>query len=371
MEFIPVKLALSTLCENPDRRTGLSTLFPEFIGHARRLFPEVSWIVFAGGNAPWGTDDPAVEVCREFCSNERPVRRLFADHLLVAPEARRRGAAALLTAGFFPLRSAGLPIVMHVFALNHGAGRGGLRSAYRGWAVNRGLRRSALVIVNSAWSRSRLPRGGAPVIVSPEGLNHGSFNPLGPRGAPGLGGAYLLWVSNLYPYKRVELALAAYAGLPRVVRSQFPLVVAGGDWSGGRARAETAAARLGIRDDVRFLGWVPDEALPALYRGARAHLLSTAEETFGRSVLEAMACGCPNVLQDLPVLREVAGESAVYTDFADPPAASAALLSVCSDAVRHARLAASGIARSGAFTFERLARERVAAVLAAVGKGSG
>jgi glycosyltransferase involved in cell wall biosynthesis len=367
MEAMRVKLALSTLCENPSERTGLSTLFPELVAHSRRLFPEVGWIIFAGKEAAWPDGDPAVEVCRDFPSNERPLQRIMADHFGVANEARLRGAAALLTVGFFPLRPAGLPVAMHVLA----AGRtgGGVRHAYRRRAVARGLDRAALVIVNSAWMRSQLGPARAPVIVSPEGVRHDLFRPDGPSGARGLSGRYLLWASNLYPYKRFELALSAYAGLAPKLRSEFPLVVVGGDWEGGRARAEAEAARLGIQGDVRFLGWVADGDLPALYRGAQAHLLSTAQETFGRSVLEAMACGCPNVLQDLPVLREVAGESALYVDFAEPAAATRLLEQACAGSGGRAQLIAAGLARSRMFSFERLARERVGAVLSAIGAG--
>ena len=362
-----VKLALSTLCENPARRTGLSTLFPEFVAHARRIFPDVSWVVFAGRDAPWPDGDPSVEVCRDFPSNERPLRRLLADHLSVAPEALRRGASALLTVGFHPLRPAGLPIAMHVFAVEPQRHGDGVRSAYRRWAVGRGLRRAALVIANSSWTKSRLAPSRAPVIVSPEGLRHDLFKPEGGRGAPGFAGRYLLWVSNLYPYKRFELALAAYAGMPAAIRSDFALLVAGGGWGEGRRRAEEAAARLGIRERVHFLGWVDDEALPALYRGAQAHVLSTSQETFGRSVLEAMASGCLCVVQDLPVLREVAGECAVYVDFADTAGASRTLEIACSGGGGRAQLCAAGIERSRAFSFERVARERVGAILAILG----
>jgi len=365
-----VKLALSTLCENPGRRTGLSTLFPEFVAHARRTHPDVSWIVFAGRDAPWPHDDPDVEVCRDFPSNERPLRRLMADHFGVAPEARRRGAAALLTVGFFPLRSAALPVAMHVVAVGPAKGGGAIRAAYRRWAMARGLGRAVLIIANSAWTRSRLAAARAPVIVSPEGLQHDRFNPVGPRGPPGIPARYLLWASNLYPYKRAELALAAYAGLSPARRAELPLVVAGGDWGGGRVRAQAAACRLGIGADVRFLGWVEDGVLPSLYRGAHAHILSTAQESFGRSVLEAMACGCPSVIQDLPVLREVAGDCAVYSDYATPRAATAALELVCSDVAFRERLSAAGIERSRQFSFERLARERVGAILERLGKAA-
>jgi glycosyltransferase involved in cell wall biosynthesis len=361
-----VKLALSTLCENPGRRTGLSTFFPEFVAQARRLHPTIPWLVFAGPDAPWPDSDPGVEVCRAFPSNERPLRRLVADHLRVAPEARRRGAAALLTVGFLPLRRAGLPVAMQVFALGDGRVDGGARRAYRRWALARGFKGAALVIANSAWTRSRIPPAARRVIVSPEGLDHGRFRADGPRGADGLPPRYLLWASNLYPYKRAELALGAYAGLAPERRRQFPLVVAGGDWAGGRARAEAAARRLGVAAQVRFLGWVDDAVLPALYRGAQAYVLSTSQESFGRGVLEAMACGCPGVLQDLPVLREVAGESALYADFCRPEAATAALERACADEALRARLAAQGIERAKAFSFERLARERVGAILEAI-----
>jgi len=368
---MPVKLALSTLCENPDRRTGLSTLFPEMVRHARRAFPEVHWIVFAGRRSPWPDDDPAVELCRDFPSNESPVGRLLSDHLLVAAEARRRGASALLTVGFNPLRPAGLPVAMQVVAPMPGPGDGVLRGAYRAWALRRGLARSALVIANSSWTAAQLGARRGPLITSPEGVQHDRFSPDGPRGGRGLPSTYLLWVSNLYPYKRFDLALRAYAALPDALRRDYPLVVVGGDWAGGRRRAETLAESLGVRASVIFTGWVPDGDLPAVYRGAHALVLSTSQETFGRYALEAMACGCPCVLQDLPVLREVAGECALYADFRDTPSASALLQSVCSGGWGRDQLALAGIERSRAYGFERLARERVTAVLSAAGKALG
>lgn len=364
-----VKLALSTLCENPDRRTGLSTLFPELVLNARTIFPDVGWIVFAGRDGFEAQGDPGVEVCRDFPSNERPWARLLADHFRVGAEARRRGAAALVTVGFQPVRPSGLPVVMQVFAVGE-PGQAGARAAYRRWALGRGLERASLVITNSAWASSMLGTSEAPVIVSPEGIRHDRFTPKGPWGDGRDSGRYFLWASNFYPYKRVGLALRAYAGLPGELRSEFPFVLVGGDWEGGLALAVAEARRLGIEKDVSFRGWVADDALPGLYRGAVAHVLSTSRETFGRSVLEAMACGCPSVLQDLLVLREVAGECAQYVDFEDTAAATGALRAVCSDPGLRASLVERGIARAGEFSFERLARERVGAILNVLESGS-
>ncbi len=366
-----MKLALSTLCENPGRRTGLSTFFPGLVASALEVFPDVRWLVFVGPDAPWPVADPRVEIVRDFPANDRPWARLCADHFRVAGVARARGADALLTVGFMPLRPAGLPVAMHIFALPRWAG---LRGFYRRWAVRRGFAHAALIITNSRWAAAQLGKHSSVVpsrlLVSPEGLDHARFSAQGLPGEReklsrdlGLPRNYLLWISNFYSYKRVELALAAYARLGPAMRAEFPFVLVGGDWRGGLARAQAAAARLDVTGDVRFLGWVDDALLPALYRGARAHVLSTAEETFGKSVAEAMACGCPCVLQDLPVLREVAGDAAEFVDYTDTDSAAMALGKICRNDALVARLRAAGLVRAAEFSYEKLARERIAAML--------
>lgn len=358
-----VTLALSTLCENPHRRTGLTTFFQGLVSAARKEFPEVRWLVFIGPEAPWNESDAGVELVRDFPANDRRGARLWADHFQVAPAAKARGADALVTVGFVPMRTAGLPMMMHVFSLHHLRPGGGWGGWYRKNAVARGLRRAAVVVPNSQWTAAHLGEVSARVLVSAEGIDHARFTPTGSKGALNLPPEYLLWASNFYAYKRVELALAAYAGLAPALRKRFPLVLIGGDWTGGRERAEAAARAWGVADDTRFLGWVDDEVLPGIFRGARAQVLSTAEETFGRSVAEAMACGCPCVVQDLPVLREVAGDAAMFCDYADTPAATAALEKICTDDALVARFRVAGPERVARFSYERLARERVGTML--------
>jgi glycosyltransferase involved in cell wall biosynthesis len=65
---------------------------------------------------------------------------------------------------------------------------------------------------------------------------------------------------------------------------------------------------------VRFLGRVEDDVLPTLYSGAAAFVYGSIYEGFGLPLLEALACGCPVAVSDIPPHREVCGPDAVYFD---------------------------------------------------------
>ena len=375
-----MKLALSILCENPARKTGLTTLFDEFVRHALPLFPDVDWLIFAGPDQAWTLDDPRVELVRRFPANDRLVPRLFADHFLVPAAARRRGAAALLTVGFAPIRRC-LPTIMHLFSLQHldRTNRSGLaRRLYRRFVVDRGVRTAEGIVTNSQFAARQIlqvfPGCRERLTVSYEGLQHEQFQPDATPGEAGfiaeklgLLPGYLLWVSNFYPYKQSDLLLAAYARLDPALRARHPLVMVGGDWEGGKQTARAEAAALGIEGDVRFPGWVEDAWLAPLYRQARGFALASREETFGRCVAEAMACGTPCVVNDIPIMHEVTGEHALVVDFRDTARAAEALRALLTDDAQHARLRAGGIAWTERFSFDKLSTERIEAIKHALG----
>ena len=372
-----VKLALSILCEHPSRRTGLTTLFHEFIAHALPLYPEIDWIIFAGPNQEWLVDDPRVDVVRRYPANDHLSRRLLADHFLVPTTARRLGAAALLTVGFVPLWKS-LPVAMHLFSLQHLSGRNRLgfaRGLYRRLIIHRSVDQAEIIIVNSHFTESQFfwqfPGARNRTIVSYEGLRHDQFCPDAPadeaaslRAEFGLEPGYLLWVSNFYDYKQADRLLAAYARLSPEHRAAHPLVMAGGEWRGGLDAARAYAQELGITGDVRFLGWIDDRWLAPLYRHARLYCLASREETFGRCVAEAMACGVPCVVNRIPVMDEVTGGHALIVDYRDAAAVVAALETLLADDVLHARLRAEGMAWVRQFSFGRLTTERLDAMLA-------
>jgi len=107
--------------------------------------------------------------------------------------------------------------------------------------------------------------------------------------------------------------------------------------------------------NVRYLGPVPDEDLPALYAGASAFAYPSLYEGFGLPLLEAMACGTPVLTSDRTAMPETAGEAAVLVDPHDVEAVAAGLERLLTDAELRTRLRAAGLSRVAGYTWERAA----------------
>jgi glycosyltransferase involved in cell wall biosynthesis len=127
---------------------------------------------------------------------------------------------------------------------------------------------------------------------------------------------------------------------------------------GGFTPGQSARAReLGVDDAIRVLPFLTDRrTLASLYRRAALVLQPSEAEGFGLPLAEAMACGAPLLVSDIPVLREVAGEAAVYRPVGDVAAWAGAALAMLadragrSDAWRSRRDA--GLARSALFGWD-------------------
>lgn len=101
---------------------------------------------------------------------------------------------------------------------------------------------------------------------------------------------------------------------------------------------EDQASRLGIERNVCFLGAVPQERLPNLYRRAAVFVApfvqaaSGDQEGLGLVLVEAIGCGCPVVAGDVPAVRDVLGEGSSYcVDPRQPVALADAILRVLDD----------------------------------------
>ncbi len=364
------------LCENPDRKTGLTTLYHAFVERSLAQFQDLEWVVYVGPEQEWDATCERVEVVRKFPANDRTLRRLVADHFRVAGDASRRGAECLVTTGFVPLIRT-LPVAMHMLSLQHlnVDNRVGLaRRFYRKFSAESGLERAELVITNTDFAVSQIlsvnPACKDRLLQSYEGLDHDAFHSMATkaevtrlREVCSIEPGYLLWISNFYPYKQAELLVDAYAGLSEKLRKAMPLVmVGGGGWGNGLESVSQRIAEHGLEDHVTLLGWVADDLIAPLYRNARVFALASREETFGRCVLEAMACGVPCIVNDIEVMHEVTQEHAVIVDFNDRKSSVQGLRAVAEDEDLRKRLIRNGKKRSKRFSFDLLAGERVDAI---------
>lgn len=163
---------------------------------------------------------------------------------------------------------------------------------------------------------------------------------------------YALCVSTLEPRKKIANLLQAYECLPAVVRSQYPLVLVGGKgWLSDALHA--TIERLAAQGWLRYLGFVPEADLPALYAGAQAFVYPSIYEGFGLPVLEAMASGVPVVTSLFTSLPEVTQGAARLVDPDDIDALTLGIhASLCDEAWR-AIAVETGLAKAGNFTWSR------------------
>jgi glycosyltransferase involved in cell wall biosynthesis len=107
------------------------------------------------------------------------------------------------------------------------------------------------------------------------------------------GSAVILFCAKLQPWKRPLDVLEAFGELKR---SETALVFAGDGPL--RAELEKRASELGLGARVRFLGFVNQSQLPAVYAASDVMVLPSEYEPFGLVVNEALCCGCPVIASD-------------------------------------------------------------------------
>ena len=111
--------------------------------------------------------------------------------------------------------------------------------------------------------------------------------------------------------------------------------------------------RFQLHQKVRFLGFVPDATLSALYRLASVFVFPSLYEGFGLPPLEAMAAGAPVITSNVSSLPEVVGDAALLIDPMDAGAIADAMARVLTDDALRASLIGRGHARVAAFSWPR------------------
>jgi glycosyltransferase involved in cell wall biosynthesis len=182
------------------------------------------------------------------------------------------------------------------------------------------------------------------IVVAEPGV-HPGLSPEGPRAD--LGEPSVLGLGTIEPRKNIARLVEAW----RLLHGELGLVLAGGEGWGDRP--DLADPR------IRRLGYVSDNEIARLYRGAAVLVYPSLFEGFGIPVIEAMACGTPVVASHHPSLDEACGEAAVRVD---PLDAESIATGIQEAVARRDELVPLGLAHATRFSWERNGRTILAAL---------
>lgn len=156
-------------------------------------------------------------------------------------------------------------------------------------------------------------------------------------------------VGTVEPRKNLKRAFAAYSRLPESVQDRMPLVLTGKrGWDDDLL--ETLDGLI-ARGRIRFLGYVPEADLQALYAAAGLVLFLSVYEGFGFPVLEALASATPIITSAGTAMEEIAGSLAVLVDPHDTVAITDAIQGVLDGREYYTGDEFSGLARQHAAGF--------------------
>jgi glycosyltransferase involved in cell wall biosynthesis len=225
--------------------------------------------------------------------------------------------------------------------------------------------------------RAAVPGYRGEIVTAHNGVDVEEFRPASGGDARGDGVPRILFVGRVSPEKGIHTLIEAFArvasrieaarldivGARSTLREDFivgisddPVVRALRRFYDGSMGAEyqdyldALVRKLGLTGKVRFVGRVPHGELPARYGASAVVVNPSVSETFGISVVEAMACGLPVVAARVGGMVEtvVDGETGLLVEPEQPAALADAITSLLQDAERSRRMGASGRARAAA-----------------------
>ena len=232
---------------------------------------------------------------------------------------------------------------------------------YEALVLRRAVRTAAAVITDSVHTRNDVLRLLRPrddrVHVVYIGVEDCFFTPRTPpdriREKYGIEGDYFLTLISRRPHKNPGVLLDAFRRFMAEEKRDVTLAIA------GLLPEHLGASAAGgpFSERIKLLGYVADEDLPSLYRGALAFVFPSLYEGFGLPVLEAMAAGTMVLCSHAASLPEVLGREGLYFDPGDSAALAGLMARAFQERDLREREGARGREEARKFTWERCARQ--------------
>lgn len=173
----------------------------------------------------------------------------------------------------------------------------------------------------------------------------------------GLSRSFVLAVGTVEPRKNLGRLVQALAEVRRRGRTEELVLIGQLGW---KYRALLRQIdRLNLGNAVRFLGYVPDEDLPAVYNLASVLAFPSLYEGFGLPIVQSMACGTPVLTSNRSAMAEVGAGAALLVDPTKVDALADGLERLLADRDLREQLRAAGLSRAAEFSWSSVAARTV------------
>ena len=174
---------------------------------------------------------------------------------------------------------------------------------------------------------------------------------------------FFLYAGRLEKKKNTPALIEAFAILKENYPELKEKLVLIGNASFGYDEVKFMIEEYDLTKYIMMPGWVEEIDMPYIFSSASVFIFPTKYEGFGIPLLQAMACGLPIAVSDIPVLHEVAADAALYFDPNNSCSIALAMKSLVSETALREDLRAKGLERVKKFDFEKCARETLAVLL--------
>lgn len=124
---------------------------------------------------------------------------------------------------------------------------------------------------------------------------------------------YILYIGTIEKRKNISNLVKAFKSMNK----EYLLILGGKvGWKGEEVL--NIVQNLGLNNDVRIIGYIPDDELPPIYSGAELFVYPSLYEGFGIPPIESISCGTPVIVSDIPVFRETLDNVAIYINPENP-----------------------------------------------------
>ena len=375
-----MNIAFNTLVENPEKPTGSTVFFQKVLAQLQRQDHTNQYFLFVSprNRHLFKVDQPNFHYVNCYVSNERNVLRVLVSQIVIPI----RLWQYKIDVYFCPMNISPFlilskcKVVVYLYGTHHwkkNSGLGWIKDLYRNVLSWCAKLQTSIFIANSASCKDdivrhlRVPESRVRVVS--EALDHTLFSPRDLTPAEkellrehGLTeGRYVLYVSMIWYYKNVHTLVDAFGRLCRQLTDPYDLVLIGRVDLRNTGRGtylemlQESAREHHIEDRVKFLGFVAHDNLFPFYRGARLFVQPSFYETFGKPVIEAMACGVPVVGSNTSATPEVMGGAGLLFDPHDPDDLCIKMHRLLTDKELYQDRVNKGLEHVRQFTFERQA----------------